>query len=86
MNKQEFMALLNATDDISAKKVGNIMTEYCDTTDDIEVLGCVETLDILHELQEYMKLTDYPEPYTIQDAFDALRLRIVYKYMESLKE
>lgn len=90
MKKQEFLNLYNQADDISAKKVSKILMEYCDTTSDFEVHSCMNTLDTLMEVSDYMeqmeKLDMAKKPYTIQDAIKCLQMRILRIYIDSLEE
>lgn len=90
MKKQEFVNLYNQTDDISAKKVSKILMEYCNNTSDFEVHSCMNTIDTLMEVTDYMeqmeKLGMATKPYTIQDAIKCLQMRILRIYLDSLEE
>lgn len=91
MNKQEFTKLFEATDDISTIKVSKILQEYCNSTDNEETLQCMDTIDVLSNVNTFMEQMDeithkFDKPYTIQDSIDALRMRIVRNYVDSLEE
>lgn len=89
MKKQEFMDLFNAQDEISAQKLSNALNVFCETSEDPEVQALVETLDTLEGLEDYMN--SFPEdyfkkPYTMDDAMEAMKSRLVQRYFEQLEE
>ena len=90
MKKQEFKELFNKKDDISAKKVSNILTEYCNTTKNEDTLACINTMETLLNVKWLMESVkdsyDFKEPYTIQDGYDLLRMKVIRNYIESLED
>lgn len=90
MKKQEFKDLFNRKDDISAKKVSNILTEYCNTTKNEDTLNCINTMETLLNVKWLMESVkdsyNFEEPYTIQDGYDLLRMKVIRNYIESLED
>lgn len=85
MNKKEFLKLLDATDDISTARVSKIMSEFCETTTDENVLECLNVLDTLFDVQSYMEACEVENP-TLQQCIDYLRLNVLNMYTDTLKE
>ena len=94
MKKQEFIDLYSAKDDVSAMKISKILTEHCNTTEDHEVEHCMQILDNLRNLEEYLDeiskieglSQELTKPYTLEQCQYWLQTRIVQKYVASLEE
>lgn len=90
MKRQEFIDLFDQQDDISAKKVSNILMQYCQTTQNEEVKNALAVLDTLGDVIQFMekmeKVQMCEKPYTIQDAIKCLQSRILRVFIDSLEE
>lgn len=94
MKKQEFIDLYSAQDDISAKKLSKILTEFCNVSKDKEVEHCMYALERLNNLEVYLDEIskvqglshELTKPYTLDQCKYWLQIKIVQKYMESLEE
>ena len=90
MKKQEFKELFNKKDDISTKKVSNILIKYSNETDNKDTKHCMDLLDNLSCIEDFVdsvaKYYNLKEPYPIQNAYDLLRMRIVHNYIDSLED
>ena len=92
MNKQEFKDLYQKADDISSKKVSKLLVGYTASTQNKDTLECLAVLDTLTNVSHFMEQIDknnpgmVTKPYTIQDAYDMLRMRIINNYIEELED
>jgi hypothetical protein len=92
MKKQEFKDLYQRKDDISTKKISNLLIKYTANTNNKDTLECLAVLDTLMKVNTFMEEIDksniglITKPYTIQDAYDMLRMRIINNYIETLED
>lgn len=92
MKKEEFTKLWYAKDDISSKKVQNILNNFCMTSQNEEVHSCLDTMETLTKLKEYKdKVKEVSpeiveEPFTVDNAIQLLQYRIVDILIDTLED